>query len=121
MAAPLENVLRLEPCRLEQVPPPIADRVVELARRAAQLDAAVPEHAASDLAGLVRIMNCYYSNLIEGHNTRPRDIERALLDQVDEERRELQLEALAHSVADRASFRFLRDGARRVTANPRVA
>ena len=22
--------------------------------------------------------NCYYSNLIEGHNTRPRDIERAL-------------------------------------------
>ena len=23
-------------------------------------------------------MNCYYSNLIEGHNTRPRDIERAL-------------------------------------------
>ena len=43
-------------------------------------------------------MNTYYSNLIEGHHTRPRDIERALageLDQ-DEKRRNLQLEAKAH-------------------------
>ena len=30
------------------------------------------------IAGLVREMNCYYSNLIEGHKTVPRDIERAL-------------------------------------------
>ena len=30
------------------------------------------------VAGLVREMNCYYSNLIEGHKTIPRDIERAL-------------------------------------------
>ena len=29
------------------------------------------------LAELVRTMNCYYSNLIEGHQTLPRDIERA--------------------------------------------
>jgi hypothetical protein len=27
---------------------------------------------------LVRSMNCYYSNFIEGHNTHPRDIDRAL-------------------------------------------
>src|SRR5258707_15513025 len=43
-------------------------------------------------------MNTYYSNLIEGHNTRPRDIERALegkFDQ-DKERRNLQVEAAAH-------------------------
>ena len=34
-------------------------------------------------------MNCYYSNLIEGHNTTPREIERALQDGLDtaEERR----------------------------------
>ncbi|ASV84481.1 hypothetical protein CES85_5275 [Ochrobactrum quorumnocens] len=31
------------------------------------------------LADLVRSMNCYYSNLIEGHNTHPVDIERALM------------------------------------------
>jgi Fic family protein len=47
---------------------------------------------------LVRSMNCYYSNLIEGHNTVPRDIERALLHDYsgDPERRNLQLEAVAH-------------------------
>ena len=43
-------------------------------------------------------MNCYYSNLIEGHNTTPREIERALNDALDpvSERRDLQVEARAH-------------------------
>jgi Fic family protein len=43
-------------------------------------------------------MNTYYSNLIEGHNTRPRDIEQALVGQfqASEETRNLQLEAAAH-------------------------
>lgn len=30
------------------------------------------------VAELVRSMICHYSNLIEGHNTHPRDIDRAL-------------------------------------------
>ena len=43
-------------------------------------------------------MNCYYSNLIEGHDTRPIDIERALRSDLVAEprRRDLQLEAAAH-------------------------
>jgi Fic family protein len=43
-------------------------------------------------------MNTYYSNLIEGHNTRPKDIERALAGEFDanHERRNLQIEAAAH-------------------------
>ena len=43
-------------------------------------------------------MNCYYSNLIEGHDTHPRDIDRALANDFVEEpkRRELQQEAVAH-------------------------
>ena len=43
-------------------------------------------------------MNCYYSNLIEGHNTTPREIERALQDRLDAavDRRNLQIEARAH-------------------------
>ncbi len=43
-------------------------------------------------------MNCYYSNLIEGHDTHPVDIERALKDDysTDTEKRNLQLEAKAH-------------------------
>jgi hypothetical protein len=43
-------------------------------------------------------MNCHYSNLIEGHNTTPREIEAALQVRLEaaEERRNLQLEARAH-------------------------
>ena len=43
-------------------------------------------------------MNCYYSNLIEGHDTHPVDIERALKQEFNEdpEKRNLQLEAAAH-------------------------
>ncbi len=47
---------------------------------------------------LVRSMNCYYSNLIEGHDTHPRDIDRALANDFSDEprKRDLQHEALAH-------------------------
>jgi Fic family protein len=43
-------------------------------------------------------MNCYYSNLIEGHDTHPIDIERALKNDysADPGKRDLQLEARAH-------------------------
>jgi Fic family protein len=43
-------------------------------------------------------MNCYYSNLIEGHDRRPIEIERALKDDysADSKKRDLQLEARAH-------------------------
>ena len=47
---------------------------------------------------MVRAMNCYYSNLIEGHDTHPVDIERALKGDysTEPEKRSLQLEAEAH-------------------------
>ncbi len=50
------------------------------------------------IGDLVRTMNCYYSNLIEGHRTHPIDIERALAQDfsIDPQQRELQLEAKAH-------------------------
>jgi Fic family protein len=44
-------------------------------------------------------MNCYYSNLIEGHDTHPRDIDRALAHadySADPQKRALQHEAVAH-------------------------
>jgi Fic family protein len=43
-------------------------------------------------------MNCYYSNFIEGHNTHPRDIDRALANHYSSEptKRSLQKEAVAH-------------------------
>lgn len=93
-----ESVERIEPARFDDVPGAVADAVAELTEASAVLGRALHPRTAANLAGLVRIMNTYYSNLIEGHNTRPRDIERALAGQFDgdKDRRNLQLEAAAH-------------------------
>lgn len=55
------------------------------------------------VANLVREMNCYYSNLIEGHKTTPRDIERALKKDFssDETQRNHQQLGLAHVVVEK--------------------
>ena len=76
----------------------LTDLAVELAGRAAGFRRSLPEGVLTALADLVRAMNCYYSNLIEGHDTHPIDIERALKDDysADPEQRNLQLEAKAH-------------------------
>lgn len=77
---------------------PLLDLVASLASASVDLGRRLHPRSAASLADLVRIMNCYYSNLIEGHNTRPRDIEAALQGRLEEEdgRRNLQLEARAH-------------------------
>jgi Fic family protein len=96
--AAIETVQRIEPARLEEPGEAVADVVAELAAASATLSRALHPRTAANLAALVRVMNAYYSNLIEGHNTRPKDIERALAGDLvaDERRRNLQLEAAAH-------------------------
>jgi Fic family protein len=76
----------------------LTDLAVELAQKAAGFRRSLPESLSSSLADLVRAMNCYYSNLIEGHDTHPVDIERALKNDYskDPRKRDLQLEAKAH-------------------------
>ena len=76
----------------------LSDIAVELAAKTAGLRRSLPVEVASSLAHLVRAMNCYYSNLIEGHDTHPVDIERALKGDysTDPKKRNLQLEAKAH-------------------------
>ena len=76
----------------------LVDLALELAQRSAGFRSSLPEDILTGLAGLVRSMNCYYSNLIEGHNTHPIDIERALRDDysANAEKRNLQREARAH-------------------------
>lgn len=94
----IEAPSRIEPSRLEDAPEAVADLVAELAAKSAVLGSKLHPLTADNLASLVRLMNTYYSNLIEGHDTRPRDIERALAGDFDENegRRNLQLEAAAH-------------------------
>jgi Fic family protein len=74
----LETSYRIEPARLEDVPETILDVLAELAAETAKLGDALHPRTAASLRALVRIMNTYYSNLIEGHNTLPKDIEWAL-------------------------------------------
>lgn len=76
----------------------LSDLAVELASHAAGFRRSLPEGILAALAGLVRSMNCYYSNLIEGHDTHPIDIEKALKEDynANPDKRNLQLEAKAH-------------------------
>jgi Fic family protein len=94
----IESVSRIEPARPEDIPEAIPDIVAELSGESAKLGKSLHPRTASNLADLVRIMNTYYSNLIEGHKSRPKEIERALAGEfdADKERRNLQLEAAAH-------------------------
>lgn len=88
---------------LEPMMPPEGDRTLDdlafdLIAKASALSGQLNPLVRDSLGDLVRSMNCYYSNLIEGHNTHPRDIERALATDFssDLEKRNLQLEAKAH-------------------------
>lgn len=76
----------------------LTDLALELAQRCAGFRRSLPSGLIGALADLVRAMNCYYSNLIEGHDTHPVDIERALKGDYskDARKRDLQLEAAAH-------------------------
>jgi Fic family protein len=76
----------------------LTDLAIDLAAKSAGFRRSLPEGVRSALADLVRAMNCYYSNLIEGHDTHPIDIERALKNDYskDPRKRDLQLEAKAH-------------------------
>jgi Fic family protein len=76
----------------------LEDLTFELVSSAKVLAGQLNTTVRSSVGDLVRSMNCYYSNLVEGHNTFPRDIERALVQDYsfDPRRRNLQLEAVAH-------------------------
>jgi hypothetical protein len=76
----------------------LTDLALDLAAKSSGFRRSLPAGVRTALANLVRAMNCYYSNLIEGHDTHPLDIERALKNDysADPHRRNLQLEAKAH-------------------------
>lgn len=93
----------------------LAELSVEIFQKSGELKAGLPSPVVrQELAKLVAEMNSYYSNLIEGHKTLPRDVERALKNQLSEtdakQRRNQQL-AVAHIKAESAMRQRLRDDA----------
>lgn len=81
-----------ETCRL------LDDDTLLLVAEANRLASRLHPILRDSIGDLVRSMNCYYSNLIEGHDTHPRDIDRALANDFSNEpkKRDLQKEAVAH-------------------------
>lgn len=76
----------------------LEDLAFELVAKASGFTGKLNPVVRRSIGDLVRSMNCYYSNLIEGHNTHPRDIDRALSEDysAEPEKRALQKEAVAH-------------------------
>lgn len=76
----------------------LKELAVELLRKSARLGGALHPVTRERVVGLLRTMNSYYSNLIEGHHTHPLAIERALRDDYasDATLHALQLESRAH-------------------------
>jgi Fic family protein len=77
----------------------LAEVSVEIFRKSGELSTTLPSKSVRrGVAALIREMNSYYSNLIEGHKTLPRDIARALRDDFSEreEDRRNQLLNVAH-------------------------
>src|SRR5208282_3456098 len=64
----------------------LTDLALDLAQKSAGFRRSLPESLLISLSDLVRAMNCYYSNLIEGHDTHPVDIERALKNDYSKDR-----------------------------------
>jgi Fic family protein len=96
-----EAISQMEPMRIGATSRhriAVADVALELAQQSAAFRGSIPPGLAEPLADLVRAMNCYYSNLIEGHNTHPVSIEQALRQEWtgDAKQRDLQQEARAH-------------------------
>jgi Fic family protein len=92
------DLFAIEPMVPEEAACGLEDGAVTLIAESNRLAGRVHPVLRDSVGTLVRSMNCYYSNLIEGHDTHPRDIDRALANDFSAEsrKRELQQEAVAH-------------------------
>jgi Fic family protein len=94
----VEYVSLMEPMLPECNNKALEDLVFDLVQKTSALESLMHPILQQSIGHLVRSINCYYSNLIEGHDTHPWSIEQALTKQYSNEskERDLQLEAVAH-------------------------
>ncbi|MGD0200288.1 MAG: Fic family protein [Bryobacteraceae bacterium] len=93
-----ENPAQMEPLFPSDREGALEDLALMVERESAGLGRLLVPELRPTVAELVRQMNSYYSNQIEGHHTHPLDIERALRGDYssDPGKRALQLESRAH-------------------------
>ena len=94
MVSQIHEMTPLLPERAEE----LQDLALEVIQKSAALGGRQHPITLRSLRELLRIINSYYSNLIEGHNTHPYDIVRAMRNNYDSEpaKRNLQMESVAH-------------------------
>ena len=99
-----ESIGLMEPMMPPEGNSELANLVVDLIAKSHRLAGMLHPVVQRSIGDLVRSMNCYYSNLIEGHDTHPRDIDRALAKDYAKEprKRSLQQEAVAHIEVQRS-------------------
>jgi Fic family protein len=92
------DIRSMEPMVPGEASRELEDDIIPLVAEANRLAGRIHPILLESIGSLVRSMNCYYSNLIEGHDTHPRDIDRALANDfsIEPKKRDLQKEALAH-------------------------
>ena len=101
--------------RMTPLMPEEADDLQDLALEVIQKSAALGNRqhpvTLNTLREFLRIINSYYSNLIEGHNTHPYDIVRAIQKEYDAEpaKRNLQMESVVHITVQRDMEKQLRE------------
>lgn len=76
----------------------LEDLAAQILAKSAALGAQLPEATQASMRELLRIINSYYSNMIEGNSTHPIDIERATRRDYssDPAKRNRQIESIAH-------------------------
>lgn len=76
----------------------LEDLALKVHESSAALTGRFPAATLRGIEELLRIVNSYYSNLIEGHNTHPIDIQKAMRNDysADQEKCDLQTESLIH-------------------------
>jgi Fic family protein len=78
--------------------PNLSELVIEVIRKSSALSSTLHPLTRQGVVELVRSMNSYYSNQIEGHHTHPADIEKALAKDYSQEpaKRAMQMESASH-------------------------
>lgn len=106
----LDSISRMTPLLPERADE-LQDLALDVIQRSASLGTRQHPVTLRTLRELLRIINSYYSNLIEGHSTHPYDIVRAMQQQYDAEpaKRNLQLESVAHIAVQQQMEQWLRE------------
>jgi Fic family protein len=92
------DIYRIEPLTVDKPPRHLEEKCQQLIIKSSTLSGYFVAEVQKEVQGLVKSMNGYYSNLIEGHQTRPEDIERALRRDFSAQpkQKDLQVLHLAH-------------------------